>query len=68
MNPAIRVLARTTYVREINELMQAGAAGVFSGEGEAALALIEAILRPLGVAAEQIDRERDRFRKDVLNQ
>jgi CPA2 family monovalent cation:H+ antiporter-2 len=66
MNPTIRVLARTTYVREIEKLVQAGAAGVFSGEGEVALALIEAILRPLGATAEQIDRERDCFRNEVL--
>lgn len=66
MNPTIRVLARSTYVREIDALIHAGAAGVYSGEGEVALALIEAILRPLGATAEQIDRERDRFRNDVL--
>jgi CPA2 family monovalent cation:H+ antiporter-2 len=66
MNPTIRVLARTAYVREIDALVQAGAAAVFSGEGEVALALIEAILRPLGATAEQIDRERDRFRTEVL--
>jgi len=66
LNPAIRVLARSDYVREVAGLKQAGAARVFSGEGEVALALIEEILRPLGATGEQIDRERDRFRSEVL--
>jgi CPA2 family monovalent cation:H+ antiporter-2 len=38
---------------------------VFSGEGEVALALTEAILRRLGATPEQIDRERDRVRLDL---
>lgn len=62
----IRVLARTNYVRELGDLHQAGAHRVFAGEGEVALAFIEAVLRPLGATAEQIDRERDRFRVEVL--
>ena len=67
LNPGIRVLARSVYVRELAALRDAGAAGVFSGEGEVALALIEAILRPLGASGEQIDRERERFRTEVLD-
>ncbi len=66
VNPAIRVLARSDYVREIGLLREAGAASVFSGEGEVALALIEEILRSLGATGEQIDRERDRFRRESL--
>jgi CPA2 family monovalent cation:H+ antiporter-2 len=66
LNPELRVLARTTYVAEIPILRDAGAARIFSGEGEVALSLIEAVLRPLGATAEQIDRERERFREDVL--
>jgi CPA2 family monovalent cation:H+ antiporter-2 len=62
LNPAIRILARSAYVREIPALHQAGAEWVFSGEGEVALALTEAILRMLGATPEQIDRERDRVR------
>jgi CPA2 family monovalent cation:H+ antiporter-2 len=67
LNPTICVVARTDYVREIDALRQAGAASVFSGEGEVALAVIEEILRPLGATGEQIDRERERFRKEVLS-
>jgi CPA2 family monovalent cation:H+ antiporter-2 len=66
LNPTIRILARADYVREIAGLRSAGASRVFSGEGEVALALIEEILRPLGATAEQIDRERDRFRRETL--
>lgn len=66
LNPTIHVLARSDYVHEIPGLKQAGAAAVFSGEAEVALALIEAVLRPLGATAEQIDGERDRFRREVL--
>lgn len=66
MNPELRVLARTSYVAEIPVLRNAGAARIFSGEGEVALSLIEAVLRPMGATAEQIDRERERFREDVL--
>jgi CPA2 family monovalent cation:H+ antiporter-2 len=66
LNPDIRVLARADYVREVGPLREAGAARVFSGEGEVALALIEEILRSLGATGEQIDRERDRFRREAL--
>ncbi len=66
LNSKIRVLARSNYVHEISALRQAGATSVFSGEGEVALTLIEAVLRRMGATDEQIDRERDRFQSDVL--
>jgi len=66
LNPNLRVLARANYVAETRAMRNAGAVRVFSGEGEVALSFIEAVLRPLGATAEQIDRERDRFREDVL--
>lgn len=65
LNPGIHVLARATYVRELHMLTQAGAETVFSGEGEVALALTEALLRDLGATPEQIDRERERVRKEL---
>ena len=67
LNPAIRILARLAYVREIADLHQAGAERVFSCEGEVALALTEAILRTLGATPEQIDRERDRVHADLFD-
>jgi CPA2 family monovalent cation:H+ antiporter-2 len=66
LNPAIRILARAAYVRESPALHQAGAEYVFSGEGEVALAMTEAILRALGATPEQIDRERARVHRDLL--
>jgi len=66
LNPKIRVLARTTYLRERAALRQAGADSAFSGEGEVALAMTESVLRALGATPEQIDRERDRVRADLF--
>jgi CPA2 family monovalent cation:H+ antiporter-2 len=67
LNPAIRVLARTTYLREAQELREAGAGAVFSGEGEVALSITEHILDTFGATREQIDRERDRVRKEFFH-
>ena len=60
LNPKIRVLARTAYLREQDVLRTAGADAVFSGEGEVALAMTESILHRLGATPEQIERERQR--------
>lgn len=66
LNPEIRVIARTAYLREVESLRQAGADAVFAGEGEVALALTEFILRELGATPEQIDRETERMRKELV--
>jgi CPA2 family monovalent cation:H+ antiporter-2 len=66
LNPDIRVLARGAYVAELAPLKKAGADLVFSGEGEVALALTVAVLGELGATAEQIDRERQRVRRELL--
>ena len=68
LNPEVRVLARSAYLRERSELRAAGADLVYSGEGEVALAMTESILRTLGATAEQIDRERERVRADLFGQ
>jgi CPA2 family monovalent cation:H+ antiporter-2 len=65
MNPGVRVLARSAYLRERAGLRAAGADAVFAGEGEVALAMTESVLRTLGATPEQIDRERDRVRADL---
>jgi CPA2 family monovalent cation:H+ antiporter-2 len=65
LNPDIRVLARSAYVRELDALRRAGAESVFAGEGEVALALTEVLLRRLGATPEQIDRERERVRQEL---
>jgi CPA2 family monovalent cation:H+ antiporter-2 len=58
--------AGATYLRDRAALEAAGADGVFTGEGEVALALTEAILARLGASPDQIDRERDRARRDLF--
>ncbi len=66
LNPTLRVLARTTHLREVDALHEAGANEVFSGEGEVALALTEAILQRLGATPEQMDRERARAHDELF--
>jgi CPA2 family monovalent cation:H+ antiporter-2 len=66
LNPRIRVLARAAYLRDLPALRKAGADGVFTGEGEVALALTEAILHRLGATPEQIDRERSRAHNELF--
>ncbi|HWN81313.1 MAG TPA: cation:proton antiporter, partial [Candidatus Udaeobacter sp.] len=65
LNPGILIFARTSYLRELPTLLRSGASRVFSGEGEVALALTEALLRELGASPEQIDRERERVRGEI---
>jgi monovalent cation:H+ antiporter-2, CPA2 family len=67
MNAKIHVVARTTHLRGVAALRHAGAAAVFSGEGEVALAMTEAVLHRLGATPEQIDRERERVRGELLS-
>ncbi len=66
INPRVRIIARTTYLRDIPALREAGADAVFSGEGEIALNMTEHMLRKLGATEEQIDRERERVRAELF--
>jgi CPA2 family monovalent cation:H+ antiporter-2 len=68
LNPTVRVLARSAYLRERSDLYRAGANAVFAGEGEIALAMSESVLRGLGASAEQIDRERERVRAELFGE
>ncbi|MES2440473.1 MAG: cation:proton antiporter [Verrucomicrobiota bacterium] len=68
MNPGIRVIARTAYLREADDLMHAGATAVFSGEGEVALSITEKILEAFGATREQIERESERIRADLFTE
>ena len=65
LNPALFVVARSTYVSEVPALRTAGADVVFSGEGEIALAMTEFTLKRLGATPEQIDRERERVHLEL---
>jgi monovalent cation:H+ antiporter-2, CPA2 family len=60
LNPELFVVARCSYLREVEKLKKAGADAAFSGEGEVALAMTEFMLTRLGATPEQIDHERER--------
>jgi CPA2 family monovalent cation:H+ antiporter-2 len=66
LNPEIKVIVRAASLRERTSLLKSGANTVFSGESEVAMALAEYLLRDLGATPEQIDRERDRVRTEIL--
>ncbi len=66
LNPAVHIFVRGGYLRDVPQLRDAGAEQVFSGEGEVALAMTEAVLRRLGATPDQIDRERARVRTELL--
>lgn len=67
LNPSIQIIARTSYVREVAALHRAGADVVFSSEGEIALAMIEFFMKRQGATGEQIDSERQRLRRELLD-
>jgi CPA2 family monovalent cation:H+ antiporter-2 len=66
LRPDLRIVSRADYLREAEALRRDGAQAVFSGEGEVALAMSAYLLRELGASAEQIDRERDRVRRELF--
>jgi len=66
LNPEVHVFARGGYLRDVSALRRAGAENVFSGEGEVALAMTEAVLQRLGATPEQIDRERARLHGELF--
>ena len=65
INPDLRVLVRTSYLRERSTLQSAGADVVISEEGEVAMAMNDAILRDMGATARRISRERRRLRDEL---
>jgi CPA2 family monovalent cation:H+ antiporter-2 len=66
LNPKVRVVARTSYLKEADDLLEAGADAVFSGEGEVALSMTESILGSFGATSEQIERESERIRRELF--
>ncbi len=66
LNPEQHIFARGAYLRDVPALRRAGAEHVFSGEGEVALAMTEAVLRRLGATPDQIDRERERLHGELF--
>jgi CPA2 family monovalent cation:H+ antiporter-2 len=66
LNPRLRILVRSAYLRERQPLLKAGADAVFAGEGEVALAMVENVLTELGATPDQIDDERDQVRSEFF--
>lgn len=66
LNPKIRILSRSTYLKENEALLHAGADAVFSSEGEIALSMTSFLMGELGASDEQLDRERDRVREELF--
>jgi CPA2 family monovalent cation:H+ antiporter-2 len=56
LNPKVQVLARTSHLRDVAALRDAGAAEVFSGEGQVAEALTTSVLRRLGAPGPQMSQ------------
>lgn len=65
LNPGIRVLARSVYLREASVLKEAGADAVFSGELETALSMASHLLDELGAPKDRIDDEREKLLGDL---
>lgn len=57
INPKIRVMAHTAYIRNAQDLLADGAEATFSGESEAALAMATYILTQEGLTPEDARRE-----------
>lgn len=57
INPKIRVLAHTAYIRNARDLLTEGAEASFAGESEAALAMATYILTREGLTPEDARRE-----------
>jgi CPA2 family monovalent cation:H+ antiporter-2 len=67
LNPGIHVFARTAYLRELPAIRALGVDVAVSAEGEVGLAMAEMIMRQMGATPDQIDRERDRVRSELLS-
>ena len=66
LNEDVQIFVRAGYLRDVPALRAAGAQHVFSGEGEVALAMTEAVLQRLGATPDQIDRERQRVHEALF--
>jgi CPA2 family monovalent cation:H+ antiporter-2 len=65
LNPALHVLVRSTFVSETPLARERGADVVVSAEAEVAAALAERLLAELGASGEELDRARDRVRREL---
>ncbi|MBR6575859.1 MAG: NAD-binding protein, partial [Akkermansia sp.] len=68
LNPQIRVVAHTNYIRIAQAIAQSGDAHAFAGEAEVALAMTSHMLRSLGATEEQVMRERSENRRRLMGE
>jgi CPA2 family monovalent cation:H+ antiporter-2 len=66
-NPAIRILARTGYLRDVAAISAQGADAVVVGEEEVAVAMSEWIVRDLGTGGERLGGVRARLRAEFAD-
>jgi CPA2 family monovalent cation:H+ antiporter-2 len=66
INPDVKVFVRAHYLREREELAQAGADGMCYEEAEAAVALSRLVLFDTGADAEKVRRETMRIRQRFM--
>jgi CPA2 family monovalent cation:H+ antiporter-2 len=64
-NPGLRILVRARYLREREDLEQAGATAAVFEEAEAAIALGRRVLEDIGAEEATIDREAARIRREL---
>ena len=68
LNPDIRVVAHTNYIRVARAIVQAGDAHAFAGEAEVALAMSSHMLRAFGATDEQVARESGENRARLMGE
>jgi CPA2 family monovalent cation:H+ antiporter-2 len=63
-NPEIHIVARTRYVREVEELLRLGADEVVPEEFETSLEIFELVLREYDVSPREIKRKQEEIRRE----
>jgi len=63
-NPEIHIVARTRYVREVEELLRLGADEVVPEEFETSLEIFELVLREYDVSPREIKRKQEEVRRE----
>ena len=66
LNPGIRVVAHTSYIRVAQAVAKSGDAHAFAGEAEVALAMSSHMLRTLGATEEHVAREEEANRRRLM--
>ena len=67
LNPHIRVVAHTNFIRIAQAVARSGDAHVFAGEAEVALAMSSHMLRTLGATEEHVAREQEANRARLMD-